>query len=716
MGEALAGVIIALMVASGDALEQFARHRAQRDLSNLLSLAPRVAHRSHGGDVEDVPADAVVPRDVLLVRTGEVLPVDGVALDPAVLDESVLTGESVPVDRAVGQRVPSGAVNAGAAFHMRASASAADSAYEGIVRLVRGAQVDRAPFVRLADRYAVVFVPVVLALAGMAWALSGSSVRALAVLVVATPCPLVLGVPVAMVSGISRAARNGVVVKDGIALEALADVRTLLFDKTGTLTTGRPRVIEVATAPDRAADDVLRLAASVEQASPHIFAAAIVAEARDRGLGLDDPGAVEERAGVGVTGRVAGHTVTAGAPRRVVPDAAPAWMASALRRAARDGFSAVAVCLDGEPAAVVLLADQLRTDTPRAVRSLRRLGVDRVVMVSGDRLDVAEPIGRSVGADRVYAERSPAEKVEVVREESAHRPGTTVMVGDGVNDAPALAAAGLGVALGARGATASSEAADVVLLVDRLDRLATGVTIAQRARSVATQTVLLGMGLSFGGMALATAGLLTPVAGAIAQEVIDVAAIGNALRVLRRPAGERRRRPVPEAWTRQLGSGHARLRLVLDEVRAVADVLSDGTAPATVDALRRLTGRLEDTVVAHELVDETQVYPELAERLGGDDPLATMSREHLEIFHLVDLLGRLVAGADHGLDAAERNEARRILYALDAIVRLHLAQEEELLLALSPEPAPAPRDRSSAAPFGPGAGGQGRSATSSPTP
>jgi soluble P-type ATPase len=369
-------------------------------------------------------------------------------------------------------------------------------------------------------------------------------------------------------------------------------------------------------------------------------------------------------------------------------------MVSALRRASRDGFSTVAVCLDDEPAALVLLADQLRTDTPRAVRILRRLGVDRVVMVSGDRIDVAEPIGHAVGADRVYAERSPGEKVQVVRAESADRAGTTVMVGDGVNDAPALAAADLGVALGARGATASSETADVVLLVDRLDRLATGVTIAKRARAVATQTVLLGMGLSFAGMGLAAVGLLTPVAGAIAQEAIDVAAIGNALRVLRRPGGERLRPPVPEVWTRQLRSDHARLRLVLDDVRAVADNLAEGTTTEALTVLRRLTGRLQETIVAHELIDETRIYPELAERLGGEDPLAPMSRVHLEIFHLVDQLERIATGAEHRVDPADVTDARRLLYALDAIVRLHLSQEEELLLAVSPEPGTDARDQS----------------------
>jgi P-type E1-E2 ATPase len=312
LGEALAGVIVALMVESGDALEHYAHRRARRDLSRLLSLAPRIAHRVAGDAIEDVAAGEVRVGDVVLVKPGEVVPVDGDALEPAVLDESMLTGESVPVERSAGGAVRSGTVNAGGGFRLRAVASAEDSAYAGIVRLVRSAGVGRAPFVRLADRYALVFVPVVLALAGLAWALSGESVRALAVLVVATPCPLVLAAPVAVVSGIARAAAAGVVVKDGGALEALAGARTVLFDKTGTLTAGTPRVMGVVVAPDRDASRTLALAASVEQASPHVFASAIVDDATERGLDLVVPRAVAERPGVGVRGRVDGHDVLVG--------------------------------------------------------------------------------------------------------------------------------------------------------------------------------------------------------------------------------------------------------------------------------------------------------------------------------------------------------------------------------------------------------------------
>jgi soluble P-type ATPase len=342
------------------------------------------------------------------------------------------------------------------------------------------------------------------------------------------------------------------------------------------------------------------------------------------------------------------------------------------------------VIVDDEPVGLILFTDELRTDTSAALRALRRSGVDRVVMVTGDRLEVAEPIGASLGIDQVFADRTPAEKLDVVRAESAKRSGITVMVGDGVNDAPALAAADLGVAMGARGATASSEAADVVLIVDRLDRLAAGVVIAKRARAIARQSVLVGMGLSVLGMSAAAAGLLAPVGGAVAQEAIDVLAIGMALRALRPPHSLRRTGSLPDAWSRQLAEGHGPLRLVLEDLRSVALSLDTVDGATALASLREVAAHISEEVVPHEREDESQVYPGVAERLGGSDPLASMSRTHQEIFHLASLLDRLVddASAD-GFGEEDRSEARRILYALDAILRLHFAQEEELLASLS---------------------------------
>lgn len=683
LGEALAGVILALMVASGEALEQYAHRRAQRSLAELLSLAPKVAHRLIDGSFETVPADVVVPGDVVLVKPGEVLPVDGVVLEAALVDESVLTGESRHVERDNGEPVSSGSLNAGGAFRMRADASTEESAYAGIVALVRSAGVDRAPLVRLADRYAMVFAPVVLAVAGGTWLVTGDSIRALAVLVVATPCPLVLAAPVAVVSGIAAAARAGVVVKDGAGLEAMGQVRTVLLDKTGTLTTGRAHVVAVITAPGWDTGQVLGPAASVEQASPHVLAGTLVREARNRGLALVEPRSVVERPGSGVGGVVDDHEVWVGAVADVPKDAREEWTSAAERRARREGCSTIAVVIDTKLVGMVLFTDELRTDTPRALRALRRAGVDRVVMLTGDRIEVADPIGMSIGIDQVFADRTPEEKLDVVRSESLDRPGTTVMVGDGVNDAPSLAAADLGVAMGARGATATSEAADVVLIVDRLDRLAAGVVIAKRTRAIARESVVYGMGLSFVGMGFAAAGLLTPVAGAIAQEVIDVLAIVNALRALVPPRSQQDAAEIPESWRHQLAGGHGPLLLLLEDVRAAARTLDMTEAGSALLLLQELAGRISDEIVPHERYDESEVYPRVAEILGGDDPLASMSRTHQEIFHLASLLDRLVEdAAAEGFDDNDRGEARRMLYALDAILRLHFAQEEELLMSM----------------------------------
>ena len=684
MGEALAGAILALMVASGDALEQYAHRRAKRSLSELLSLAPKVGHRLVDGAFETVPVDEIAPGQVLLVKPGEVVPVDGSVLEPAVLDESVLTGEAQSVQREVGEWARSGSLNAGGAFRMSASASAEESSYAGIVRLVRSAGVGRAPFVRLADRYAVLFVPAVFLIAGGTWLVTGETTRVLAVLVVATPCPLVLAAPVAVVSGIACAARNGVVVKDGAALEAMGQTRTVLLDKTGTLTAGRAYVVAVVTSPGGDAGEVLALAASVEQASPHVLAAMLVREARDRGLELVEPTTVVEQPGSGVGGTVRGRHVWVGALSAVAEEARAPWLVAGERRARREGCSATVVIVDDEPVGLVLFTDELRTDTSAALRALRRAGVDRVVMVTGDRLEVAEPIGMSLGIDQVFADRTPAEKLDVVRSESSKGSGITVMVGDGVNDAPALAAADLGVAMGARGATASSEAADVVLIVDRLDRLAVGVVIAKRARAIARQSVLLGMSLSMLGMGAAAVGLLAPVGGAIAQEAIDVLAIGMALRALRPPQSLRRTGSVPDSWSLQLAEGHGPLRLVLEDLRSVAVALDTIDEAAALASLREVAARISEEVVPHEREDESQVYPDVAERLGGNDPLAPMSRTHQEIFHLASLLDRLVDDASvDGFGDEDRSEARRILYALDAILRLHFAQEEELLTSIA---------------------------------
>jgi heavy metal translocating P-type ATPase len=460
-----------------------------------------------------------------------------------VLDESALTGESRPVERPAGELARSGTVNGGAPFKMRAVATAAESTYAGIVRLVSEAEASKAPFVRLADRYAVIFLPLTFGMAGLAWALSGDPVRALAVLVVATPCPLILAAPVAILSGVSRAARRGVIVKGGAALEAMARARVLLLDKTGTITTGMPSLSGIETFGPQTGEEILRLAASLDQMSQHVLAAAVVRAARDRGLTLSFPTGVTERPGWGIRGEVDGRQVAlgklawidTGGPGGTLPPG----VGQVRRRTALEGSSSIFVGVDGVAAGALILHDSIRPDSPRALRALRRAGIERVVLVTGDHREVAETVGAGIGADLVLAECSPEQKVEAVLAE--HARGLTMMVGDGINDAPALAAADVGVAMGARGATASAESADVVVTVDRLDRLGEALVIARRSRAIAVQSVAAGMGLSLAAMVAAAAGYLPPVAGALLQEAIDVAVILNALRAL----GGGRRHPHP---------------------------------------------------------------------------------------------------------------------------------------------------------------------------
>ncbi|HYN19667.1 MAG TPA: heavy metal translocating P-type ATPase, partial [Thermoanaerobaculia bacterium] len=541
LGQYLAGAVIALMLSGGQALEAFAGARARRELSALLARAPRIVHRYEDGQLTSPPLEAVQPGDLLLVKPGEIVPVDGRidGTETAVLDESALTGESLPVEHPPGDPVQSGTVNAGGPFRMRAVSTAEASTYAGIVRMVQQAEASRAPFVRLADKYALIFLPLTLAMAGGAWAISGDPVRALAVLVVATPCPLILAAPVALIAGVSRAAKRGILIKGGRALEALARARILLLDKTGTITTGMPELSDVEMFGTEPENEILRLAASLDQVSPHIMASAVVRTARRRDLELSFPTAVTERLGQGIRGRVGEREVALGKLDRVLPGGTvPAGVRRVRRRTALEGSSSIFVAVDGTLAGALILHDPIRPDSPLTLRRLRASGIERVVLVTGDHPEVAETVGMGIGADLVLAERSPEEKVEAVLAERAG--GTTLMVGDGINDAPALAAADAGVAMGARGASASSEAADVVITVDRLDRLAEALQIARRARGIALQSVLAGMGLSLAGMIAAAAGYLPPVAGALFQEGIDVAVILNALRAL--GDGRRRRR------------------------------------------------------------------------------------------------------------------------------------------------------------------------------
>jgi heavy metal translocating P-type ATPase len=683
--EYLAGALIAVMVSTGQALEVGAERRATKDLHSLLDRAPRQARRRTADEVKTVPLDDVAVDDLLVVGPGEMVPVDAqISCESAVLDEALLTGESTHVQHRAGQRVRSGAINAGGAIEVRATAAAADSTYEGIVRLAQEAAAESAPVIRLADRVAAWFLPLTLAVAGFAWLSSGIATRAVAVLVVATPCPLILAAPVAIVSGMSLASRIGVVVRSGGALESLGRATTLVLDKTGTVTTGRPRGTDVLVAPGWTAAEVLRLAASADQFSPHVLARAILDEAATWSLSVSLPVNVVEQAGQGVTATVDGRRVTVGS-YELPADPAP-WAVAALLRATFDGAVVAWVRVDGQLAGAILLADPLRPDASRTIRRLRAAGMTRVIMFTGDQPAPAREIGAVLGLDEVRAQQSPADKVAGVRTEE--QTAVTVMVGDGVNDAPALAAATVGIAMGAFGATASSEAADIVLTTDRLDRLADAMVIARRSRGIALQSAIMGMGLSLFAVGFAAVGLLPPVLGALLQEAIDVAVILNALRALRSRNATQSVGLQAAELIRRFSAEHDQMRADLTVFRDAARLVNSGESGLALPALRRAESFLRQTVLPHEHAEDRKLYPELSAPLGSGEATATMSRMHAEIDRLAGRLHAHVqsAEAEGRVRDDQVDDLLACLYGLHALLSLHFVQEEENYFVLLPRP------------------------------
>lgn len=677
LGETLVAVVIAVMYAGGTALEDFAVSRAERDLKALVDRAPRVAHRERDGQVADLPTAEVAVGDRLLVRAGEVVPVDGLVLEPdAVLDEAALTGEPIPVNRRRGEAARSGAVNAGQTFALQATAVESDSTYAGIVRMATAAQSAKSPTMRLADRFALLLLPLSLGLAALAWGISGNPIRALAVMVAATPCPLILAAPVAYVSGVARAARRGILMKGGFALEALAKTRTVMFDKTGTLTVGGARVFGIETAPGWDANEVLRLAASLEQASQHVVARAILAAAHDRQAGLEAPTSVREALGSGLEGDVGGHRVRVGSHHFVFGAAMSAWARQILRSASFRSALTVFVAVNDAPAGAIILADQLRREAPRAIQALRASGVTRIVMVTGDRADTAEAMGAALDLDAVLSERDPADKVAAVSVEQGLSP--TLMVGDGINDAPALAAANVGVAMGARGASASSEAADVVILVDQIDRVADAVRIALRTNRIAFESMAAGMGMSAIAMLAAAAGWLMPIAGALTQEAIDVAVILNALRALAPARRWGRPRMTPKD-VEALRDEHAKVEKYLDRLRGIATALDRAAPRDGVALIQEANDLVANEIVAHERADETLVYPRLRKSLASGYGLAAMSRVHRELSHLAHVLSKLTQSlSESDADALTLRDGQRIVESIEMILRIHNAQEEDI--------------------------------------
>ncbi|MBO0901876.1 cadmium-translocating P-type ATPase [Cellulomonas sp. zg-ZUI22] len=530
VGEYWAALVVCLMLSGGEALEDYAAGRARRELTGLLQNAPRTAHLlGPDGEPTDVPVGDVVVGDRVLVRPFEVVPVDGVLeSDDAILDESSLTGESLPVEHVRGDGLLSGAINGGDAIELRATAAAADSQYQRIIALVREAQDSKAPFVRLADRVAVPFTLFAFAVAVTAWLVSGDPVRIAEVLVVATPCPLIIAAPVAFMAGMSRSARAGIIVKSSGTLEQLARARTAAFDKTGTLTHGQPRVTHV-DAEGLAPQDLLLLAAAVEQYSSHPLAEAVVERARGTGRTLPPAQDVVEVPAHGVRGTVDGRVVVVGKAGWVAQE-------SGAAPASSDGDTSIHVAVDRRLAGSLTLADELRAETAATMAALHRAGVCTTMMLTGDGEQVARRIAAEAGIDDVRAELLPQDKVAAVRS-APLRP--VMMVGDGVNDAPVLAVADVGIAMGARGASAASESADVVITVDDLSRAARAVQIGQRTMRVAWQSIAMGVGLSVALMLVAATGSLPALAGAWLQEAVDLTTILWALLAVRASRAER---------------------------------------------------------------------------------------------------------------------------------------------------------------------------------
>lgn len=525
----IAGLVIVLMQTGGEMLERYAEGRASAAVRELEAQAPQRANRVRAGSTVEIAANDVAVGDELLVRPGEMVPCDGEVISgQSHLEVARLTGEPSPERVTVGSPVRSGAVNLESPLTVRATALAAESLYARIVELVRSAQAQKSPIQRLADRYAVWFTPITLLACVLAWLISHDPLRVLAVLVVATPCPLILATPVAIIGGINRAARHQVIVRSGAALEQIGSVDTAVFDKTGTLTIGYPEVSAVLAIGAHDESSVLALAAAVEHHSGHLLARTVVAEAERRGLSVGKAERVVEEPGRGVTGDVSGKRVSIGALSYVAAMQPSAAAQLIEAQAEGEGLRAY-LAIDGAAAGVVQYADRTRDGLPQFFTELRGLGVRRTLLLSGDHEHNVAALAARLGITEARGDLLPDQKVDVVRKLMAdgHR---VVMTGDGTNDAPALSAATVGIALAAHGGGISAEAAGIVLLADDVTRVATAIRIGRRATMIARQSIVVGLGLSAGAMVAAAFGLIAPTPGALLQEAIDVAVILNALR------------------------------------------------------------------------------------------------------------------------------------------------------------------------------------------
>ncbi len=525
LGQYWAAIVVVIMLTGGEALEHYAGHRARSELDALLARAPQQAHVLRKGKTVDVPVSELKASDKIIIKPGEVVPVDAVIIEGmASFDESSLTGESVPQAKDIKDQLLSGSINLDGAVTAKATASAADSQYQQIIKLVQAAAVTQTPFVRLADRYSLPFTFLAYAIAVTVWVFSGQAIRFLEVIVVATPCPLLLAAPIALISGMARASRYGIIVKGGIALERLAEAKTMAFDKTGTLTSGVLEVDQVAAFGSYKKDEVLALAASLEQSSNHVLAQAIVSKAQSQNLKFPKVKQLQELAGRGIKANHKGQEILVGRLSLIQENAAKIpkqFKPKSIKE------TAVYVAVGDEMAGVITLRDELRPETKSTLADLREFGIKEIIMVTGDNQATAQVIAKAAGISHVHAEALPAEKLHILEEVKA-RP--LAFVGDGVNDAPILTAADVGIALGARGSTAASESADMVIMQDNLSYVVTAVAIAKRTFQIARQSILIGIGLSILLMLAFATGRFSPLSGAIIQEGVDIFVIFNALR------------------------------------------------------------------------------------------------------------------------------------------------------------------------------------------
>ena len=519
VGEYWAALMVLVMLTGGVSLEDYAAHKAGRELKSLLDNSPQVAHLMRGDGLVDVAVDELQVNDQVVVKPGELVPVDGHIIEGSSLfDESSLTGESRPVERTINEPIMSGSVNGETSITMVVDQLAINSQYQAIVKLVESSAAQPVHFVRLADRYAVPFTLVAYLIAGVAWWLSKDPVRFAEVLVVASPCPLILAAPIALISGMSRASRNGIIVKTGTTIEKLALAKSAAFDKTGTITNGQLTVDQVVPMIDIEPSELCRLAASAEQASAHILARSLLQVVP--AAQLLEIISLKEMTGAGVTAQLAsGQTVQVGKFEFVAPDQAKQSQTQ----------TTVYIGIDGRYAGYITFIDHLRQEAPQTMSTLHQLGLQRLMMLTGDQATTAKEIAAQVGIDEVHAGCLPADKIRLINNVTPEqRP--IIMVGDGVNDAPSLASADVGIAMGAHGATAASESADVVILKDDLSRVSGAITIARDTMRVARQSVLIGIFICIGLMLIASTGVVPALIGALFQEVVDTVSILYALR------------------------------------------------------------------------------------------------------------------------------------------------------------------------------------------